>query len=304
MSQINIKQIRGASQGSILFLGTNSTVSEDWNSLSWNQSNKELTVIGTVSTDSLIIANGAQSGYILTSDSNGLTSWTSSSSINGVDGAVSDRWVIQYVDNTNPDSVGNLSLNSATFSDVSVVKIRPIALSGGDWGGYFTELQSKMDIISRYKLKIQLTDINNNSNFVLLNSDSGASEIFGYTFNIDNSFTVFNGTPSVGSIYSVSWALEAPPGATGATGSSSDVKSGYLVSASFSGDPLTASVSFDTDYADSNYTPSVIGDDSRSWSISNRTSSGFVINSNSSTALTGNVYWTTTPWTQQPVILL
>lgn len=302
MSQINIKQIRGSSQGSILFLGTNSTVSEDLNSLNWNQSNKELTVIGTVSTDGLIITNGAQSGYILTSDSNGLTSWTSSNSINGVDGAVSDRWVIQYVDNTDPDSAGNLSLNSSTFSDISVLKIRPLALSGGDWFNYFNYLLIKQN--AGYILRIQLTDVNNNSNFGLLTSTDGDSTIFGYQFNISTASTIFNGTPSVGSIYSVSWSLEAPPGATGATGSSSDVKSGYLVSASFSGNPLTASVSFDTDYADSNYTPSVIGDDSRSWSISNRTPSGFVINSNSSTSLTGNVYWTTTPWTQQPVILL
>jgi hypothetical protein len=257
--------------------------------------------MGTVSTDSLIITNGAQSGYILTSDSNGLASWTSSNLINGVDGAVSDRWSIQYLDNTDPDSSGNLSLNSATFSDVSVVKIKPVALSGGFWDGYFIEIQSKTND-SRYKLKIQLTDINNNSNFGLFTSTDGASTIFGYQFNISTASTIFNGTPSVGSIYSVSWSLEAPPGATGATGSSSDVKSGYLVTASFSGSPLTASVSFDTDYADSNYTPSVIGDDSRSWSISNRTSSGFVINSNSSTSLTGNVYWTTTPWTQQPII--
>ena len=37
MAQQDIKQIRGASQGSILFLGTNSIVSEDYDNLNWDQ---------------------------------------------------------------------------------------------------------------------------------------------------------------------------------------------------------------------------------------------------------------------------
>ena len=36
MAQQNIKQIKGASQGSVLFLGTNSVVSEDYNNLNWD----------------------------------------------------------------------------------------------------------------------------------------------------------------------------------------------------------------------------------------------------------------------------
>jgi len=38
MSQQNIKQIRGGTQGSILFLGTNSVVSEDITKLNYDQS--------------------------------------------------------------------------------------------------------------------------------------------------------------------------------------------------------------------------------------------------------------------------
>ena len=38
MAQQDIKQIRGASQGSVIFLGTNSVVSEDYNKLNWDQS--------------------------------------------------------------------------------------------------------------------------------------------------------------------------------------------------------------------------------------------------------------------------
>jgi hypothetical protein len=46
MAQQDIKQIRGASQGSILFLGTNSIVSEDYDKLNWDQSNDILTLNG------------------------------------------------------------------------------------------------------------------------------------------------------------------------------------------------------------------------------------------------------------------
>jgi hypothetical protein len=74
MSQINIKQIRGASQGSILFLGTNSVVSEDFNNLNWNQSNNILYVNGNLQ----IVDGNQQSGYVLTSDANGLATWSQS----------------------------------------------------------------------------------------------------------------------------------------------------------------------------------------------------------------------------------
>jgi len=73
MSQINIKQIRGASQGSILFLGTNSIVTENWDNLRWI--NNKLTLNGQ-----LQIIDGTQNdGWVLASDSVGNASWTSSS---------------------------------------------------------------------------------------------------------------------------------------------------------------------------------------------------------------------------------
>ena len=73
MSQINIKQIRGASQGSILFLGTNSVVTENWDNLRWI--NNKLTLNGQ-----LQIIDGTQNdGWVLVSDSVGNASWTSSS---------------------------------------------------------------------------------------------------------------------------------------------------------------------------------------------------------------------------------
>jgi hypothetical protein len=49
MAQQYIKQIRGLTQGSILFLGTNSVVSEDSINLNWNQSGKILYINGNLS---------------------------------------------------------------------------------------------------------------------------------------------------------------------------------------------------------------------------------------------------------------
>ena len=74
MAQMNIKQIRGASQGSILFLGTNSVVSENFNNLRWDNSSQKLVVDGTFQ----YIDGNQQGGYYLVSDNFGNASWTAS----------------------------------------------------------------------------------------------------------------------------------------------------------------------------------------------------------------------------------
>jgi hypothetical protein len=85
MAQINIKQIRGASQGSILFLGTFS-VSEDWDNLKWIGST--LSINGGFQ-----LKNGTEGdGLYLVSDSNGLASWTSS--VTGPTGATGNTGLI------------------------------------------------------------------------------------------------------------------------------------------------------------------------------------------------------------------
>jgi hypothetical protein len=71
-------------------------------------------------------------------------------------------------------------------------------------------------------------------------------------------------------------------------------KSGVVVFTSFTGSPYTYDVVFVTPFTDALYSPQIIGYDSRSWTISNVTSSGFRIETNSTTILTNNVYWTVT----------
>lgn len=69
-------------------------------------------------------------------------------------------------------------------------------------------------------------------------------------------------------------------------------KAGVVANSDFTGHPRTATITFLTDFADSNYSVAISSVDSRGWTIENQTKSGFTINANANTALTGNVYWT------------
>jgi hypothetical protein len=70
ISKIRLKQVIGTTPGSILFIDNNS-ITEDFSKLNWNSGNEILTINGKVK-----IANGSENtGYVLTSDSNGLATW-------------------------------------------------------------------------------------------------------------------------------------------------------------------------------------------------------------------------------------
>lgn len=68
-------------------------------------------------------------------------------------------------------------------------------------------------------------------------------------------------------------------------------KSGTIAAGSFTGIPRTATVTFATAMPNTNYSISVLGVNSRSWNFQSKTVNGFVINSNSITALSGEVTW-------------
>jgi hypothetical protein len=73
-------------------------------------------------------------------------------------------------------------------------------------------------------------------------------------------------------------------------------KAGSVTNTTFSGTPLTASVTFVSSFSDTNYAISITGEDSRAWVVQNKTANGFVINSVSNTAVTGTTYWTCTAY--------
>jgi hypothetical protein len=69
-------------------------------------------------------------------------------------------------------------------------------------------------------------------------------------------------------------------------------KAGIIPFGSFTGTPLSSSITFGTPFPANTYAVTVTGEDVRSWTVSSKTSAGFTINSNSSVALAGNTYWT------------
>jgi hypothetical protein len=69
-------------------------------------------------------------------------------------------------------------------------------------------------------------------------------------------------------------------------------QNGTINGIEFNGNPQNHEVSLSMPYDDANYTISVMGDDSRVWSIAQKTTSSFIISSNSNVPLNGNVYWT------------
>ena len=68
-------------------------------------------------------------------------------------------------------------------------------------------------------------------------------------------------------------------------------KNNVVANTSFAGTPLKATVTFATAFPNTDYSISITGEDSRMWTAESKTAVGFVINSTSGTALTGNTYW-------------
>lgn len=69
------------------------------------------------------------------------------------------------------------------------------------------------------------------------------------------------------------------------------VEKGIISGSEFAGTPQFFNIIFSNNFSDTIYNVSVIGEDARVWSISDRTTSSFSINTNSSQPLTGMVMW-------------
>lgn len=72
----------------------------------------------------------------------------------------------------------------------------------------------------------------------------------------------------------------------------SHFRASAVTSAMFAGTIKKATVTFSSSLGATNYAVSVTGDEPKSWSIESKSATGFVINSNSSSAPSGNTYWT------------
>jgi hypothetical protein len=72
-----------------------------------------------------------------------------------------------------------------------------------------------------------------------------------------------------------------------------NIQNGVTPFNDFSGNPLSYAVTLPISFADNNYTVQIGSNaDGRTWLAQSLTANGFVINSQSKTRLTGNVFWT------------
>ena len=139
MAQIDIKQIRGGTQGSILFLGTNSVVSEDYSKLNWDVSNDILNINAK-----LRIQDGTEGvGYVLISDATGLASWTSSISggiSNLITSSNSGINLINGTTNSTVDTIYNTSLDLSLSMPSTVGGIVIGTTAGSLYGKTFVQM--------------------------------------------------------------------------------------------------------------------------------------------------------------------
>lgn len=117
----------------------------------------------------------------------------------------------------------------------------------------------------------------------------------GGTFNVTGFFTSANDTYVTGVTYSANTITikqnQSQPNLTATVGLVT--KTGTVTAGSFTGTPKKYTVTFTTPYATTNYVISLTGSDNRVFTYESKSTTGFIINTNANTALTGNVDWTT-----------
>ena len=102
--------------------------------------------------------------------------------------------------------------------------------------------------------------------------------------------------PLTGSVFGTSsWANNATSASYALTSSHAHgiptIKSGIVAGTSFGGNPQTSSITFGNPFIDNNYSITVTGENSRTWTIQSKVSGSFMINSNSNISFTENVFW-------------
>lgn len=72
-------------------------------------------------------------------------------------------------------------------------------------------------------------------------------------------------------------------------------KSNFISGSTFSGNPKKATVIFVTPYLNNDYAISISSDINRTWTVENKTTTGFTINANANNSFnSNNVFWMTT----------
>jgi hypothetical protein len=149
------------------------------------------------------------------------------------------------------------------------------------WSMQMIPNQTRLDFVDRTTLTPSITILTGSGNVGI----GTTTPVF--KLDISGSGNYTNGLTVTGSL-NVSGSITAS--------SLNILKAGSGSAASFTGTPLILAITFGTAFTNNSYAVQVTGEDPRVWSIQSKSSSGFTINSNSSVALTGPVYWVATPF--------
>lgn len=104
----------------------------------------------------------------------------------------------------------------------------------------------------------------------------------GFTINSNSSFNLFN---------FVYWQAVNIDLSTERSDTIIPLKAGIINDTMFSGNPLSASVQFTTNFLNNEYSVVISGVSARLFTVNNKSINGFIVNSNSSNIFIGDVYW-------------
>ena len=215
------------------------------------------------------------SSYVLTAQT---ASYVNSSNVSGI--VTSASYALSSSAATSITFVPNLS-NTASYYGNGIInsqlptQINITGITASHVGNTIgTASWSNNSLTASYVVTSQTASYINSSNISGTVTSASYSSTSSYASNISPTITASYATTA--SYYKLAYAI----------------KSGKITSQSFSGTPLINTVTFDVAYPDTNYAVSVIGGDARLWTLENVSASNFTVSTNSTTALTDYVYWT------------
>ena len=224
-------------------------------------------------------------GDIFTVKSGSETYLSISSSGNGI---INKQWLI-----TNG---GKLTIGSASPGLQPFLEIKNTGAPGGNWSLNVSE-SGDFAIRDNNTPAINAIYIKSGSGNVGIRTNTPA-----YALTVSGTVAFSNLVTSSTTVSNVvMWGANGElfttaSSAIGGGGSTPTLKAGSGSVVSFAGIPLSSSITFGTAFANNSYAVTVTGEDARSWTIQSKSNTGFTINSNSTVALTGPVYWIATPF--------
>jgi hypothetical protein len=233
---------------------------------------------GTVTSASYALSSSAATSITFIPNLSNTASYVSASNVGG--NVATSSWAIYNVS----ASVNSTTANANYYIDLSPATSgqQPTYVGTGIVFNPSTNQLSGSNLGITASLNGTSSWSNNSSTASYVNSSNISGTVTSASYSITSSYAS-NISPTITASYSTTASYYKLPYA---------IKSGKIASQSFSGTPLTSDVTFATAYPDTNYAVNVIGGDARLWTLENVSSSNFTISTNSTTALTDYVYWT------------